>query len=133
MRSALRILGFALALILAVLLVRAATMRSQQVPAEPAARVAFDAPALATRLAGGLRFPTISNQDGANRDDAAFEGLQRYLEQEFPLVHRTLARERVGDFALLYTWRGSDPSLAPVVLMAHQDVVPVEPGTEPDW
>src|SRR6202012_5372513 len=30
-------------------------------------------------------------------------------------------------------WRGSDPTLAPVILMAHQDVVPVTPGTEKDW
>jgi carboxypeptidase PM20D1 len=44
-----------------------------------------------------------------------------------------MTREVVADHTLVYTWKGSDPSLAPVVLMAHQDVVPVTPGTEGDW
>jgi carboxypeptidase PM20D1 len=44
-----------------------------------------------------------------------------------------MTRETVADHTLVYTWPGSDPSLAPIVLMAHQDVVPVTPGTEKDW
>jgi carboxypeptidase PM20D1 len=48
-------------------------------------------------------------------------------------VHATLKQEVVGDFGLLYTWTGSDPKAPPMLLMAHQDVVPIAPGTEPDW
>jgi carboxypeptidase PM20D1 len=44
-----------------------------------------------------------------------------------------MTREIVGPGALVYTWPGSDPSLAPIVLMAHQDVVPVTPGSEGQW
>ena len=36
-------------------------------------------------------------------------------------------------YSLLYTWEGSDPKAAPIALLAHQDVVPVAPGTEKDW
>lgn len=133
MRRALRILGLGLSLLVAVLLVRAAAPGSRQIAVTAVPRAPLDEQSLARRLAGGLRFATISNQDGADRDDAAFEGLQRYLAEQFPLVHQTLERERVGDFSLLYTWRGSDPALPPVVLMAHQDVVPIEPGTESAW
>ncbi|OJW26944.1 MAG: peptidase M20, partial [Sphingopyxis sp. 65-8] len=32
-----------------------------------------------------------------------------------------------------YQWQGSDPAAAPIIVMAHQDVVPVTPGTEKDW
>jgi len=39
----------------------------------------------------------------------------------------------IADYSLLYTWEGSDPKLPPVALLAHQDVVPVAPGTEGDW
>ncbi len=133
MGSALRILGLALVLLLAVIAVRGATLRSQQVAAEVAPAGEMDEEALAARLAGGLRFATVSHQDGAGRDDAAFEGFHRYLEAQYPLAHDALLRERVGDYSLLYTWAGSDPALRPVVLVAHQDVVPVEPGTETDW
>ena len=38
-----------------------------------------------------------------------------------------------GTAALVWTWHGSDPSLAPIILMAHQDVVPVDPATLGAW
>jgi carboxypeptidase PM20D1 len=44
-----------------------------------------------------------------------------------------LERETVATYSLLYTWRGTDPSLKPILLAAHLDVVPVELGTEPAW
>jgi carboxypeptidase PM20D1 len=44
-----------------------------------------------------------------------------------------LKREFVNELSLLYTWPGSDPAAKPIMLMAHQDVVPIAPGTERDW
>jgi carboxypeptidase PM20D1 len=44
-----------------------------------------------------------------------------------------LKREVVGGLSLLYTWPGSKPDAKPLLLMAHQDVVPVAPGTEKNW
>jgi carboxypeptidase PM20D1 len=44
-----------------------------------------------------------------------------------------MRREVVAEYSLLYTWSGSDPSRPPILLLAHQDVVPVEAGTEKDW
>jgi carboxypeptidase PM20D1 len=44
-----------------------------------------------------------------------------------------MTRAVVGAHTLIYTWAGSDPSLPPIILMAHQDVVPVTPGTEANW
>ena len=34
---------------------------------------------------------------------------------------------------MLYTWPGTDPAAKPVILMGHQDVVPVAPGAEQNW
>jgi Gly-Xaa carboxypeptidase len=34
---------------------------------------------------------------------------------------------------LVYIWKGSDDSLKPLLLMAHQDVVPVDPTTVDQW
>lgn len=39
----------------------------------------------------------------------------------------------IHEHGLLYIWKGSDPSLKPFLLMAHQDVVPVDPETVNDW
>nr|XP_018266697.1 uncharacterized protein I303_00672 [Kwoniella dejecticola CBS 10117]OBR88855.1 hypothetical protein I303_00672 [Kwoniella dejecticola CBS 10117] len=41
--------------------------------------------------------------------------------------------ERVNEHGLLFTWKGSNLSLKPMLLMAHQDVVPVNPHTWNQW
>lgn len=47
------------------------------------------------------------------------------LAQTFPLVHDRFIRDKINTFGLLYTLPGSDASLKPLMLTAHQDVVPV--------
>jgi carboxypeptidase PM20D1 len=127
------VLGLALAVLAAVLVARSATVKSRQIQAAPVKDLAVDARAAAGRLAGAIRFPTVSHENGQNVERAAFLGLHDYLQRSFPRVHAVLTRETVAGYSLLYTWQGSDPRLAPILLMSHQDVVPVEPGTEKDW
>lgn len=121
-------------LVLAVVaLERTLTFRSRQPDASAGPREPLDTAALAARLAGALRFKTISYQDSSQFDAREFEGLQRYLRESFPKLHAALKLEKVNGYGLLYEWTGSDAGAAPVVLLAHQDVVPVEPGTEGKW
>ncbi|QVT81826.1 Succinyl-diaminopimelate desuccinylase [Nocardioides aquaticus] len=72
-----------------------------------------------------VRHATVSHRDPDQDDVAAFEGQHATLAEAFPLVHEHLERTRVGRHGLLLRWPGSDPAADPVVLMAHQDVVPV--------
>ena len=85
------------------------------------------------RLSAAVQIPTISygfaNPPGGNR----FPELHKLIAESFPLVHQKLKRETVAEWSLLYTWEGSDKSLAPILLTGHQDVVPIEPGTEINW
>jgi carboxypeptidase PM20D1 len=39
----------------------------------------------------------------------------------------------VGQHSLLYQWPGTDTSLRPILLMAHQDVVPIDPVSAQMW
>ncbi len=133
MKKILALLGFLLVLVIAVLLLRMILVKSEQVQTAPVTDLTIDARAAAERLAGAIRFPTVSHEGGANVEAAAFQGLHQYLQQSFPKVHATLTREVVNGYSLLYTWKGRRPELAPVLLLSHQDVVPVEPGTEKDW
>lgn len=66
------------------------------------------------RLSKAVTFPTISNQDRDDFDTKAFLDYHKFLEQAYPLVHKTLKKEVLGDprpYSLLYTWEGTDPSL----------------------
>jgi carboxypeptidase PM20D1 len=126
-------IGFVL---LGVALGRAVTLRSGQaafLPDAPADLADVNVDAAASRLAGAVRFRTISNLPPQPFDTTAFLGLHAYLEETYPGVHGALSRERVNDLSLLFTWEGTDPGLAPVVLMGHLDVVPIIPGTEEEW
>jgi len=134
MRRFLLLLLCAVLALLAVLLVNTLRLPNHQlgaVPAAPAVAVAPDS-ALA-HLAGALRIPTVSRSNYADTDTVPFDQLQVYLQRTFPLVHQRLTRQQVNHYGLLYEWPGTDATLKPLLLLAHQDVVPVLPGTESQW
>ncbi|WP_327114335.1 M20/M25/M40 family metallo-hydrolase [Nocardia sp. NBC_01730] len=79
----------------------------------------------AERLAAALRCATVSAEDLENAATAAFELLDVHLEQSFPLVHAELELRRFGH-SRLYRWPGSEPGRVAAILLAHQDVVPVD-------
>lgn len=133
MKRYLAALGGAIILIVIIVLVRTFTFTSSQVAVEPVEGIPVDAAAAAAHLSRALTYRTISHQDPAQFDPQPFLAFHRFLEETYPAVHRTLQREVVSDYSLLYTWVGSAPDLAPIILLAHSDVVPVESGTVEDW
>jgi carboxypeptidase PM20D1 len=111
---------------LGIVAIRTMRVRSRQPPPGTAATIEIDPRAAADRLAGAIRFPTISWGDATKRDTAGFLALHEYLRTHFPNVSREMAREVIAGYSLLYTWRGRRPDLPPVILMGHLDVVPAE-------
>lgn len=117
----------ALALLLASLAFSALRLPSRQIERPPAPPRGVEADAVAGHLAEALRFRTISHStDPAELEAEAFAAFRGWLEATYPKLHRTLPREIVAGDSLLYTWPGSDPQLEPILLAAHQDVVPAE-------
>jgi len=106
---------------------------SRQLQVAPLAPVAVDEKAVAERLAEAVRLKTISSRDDTNLSADQFKAFHALLQARFPKTHAALKREVVADLSLLYTWEGADPKAKPILLLAHQDVVPVAPGTEGDW
>ncbi|KAK5652242.1 hypothetical protein OQA88_10739 [Cercophora sp. LCS_1] len=88
-------------------------------------------------LSGAVKVKSESFDDlGAIGEDKrwdVFYNLHAYLKATFPLIHDKLQVEKVNTHGLLYTWKGSDESLKPTLLMAHQDTVPVPPETIGAW
>lgn len=116
-----------------VMAVRAAQLPSPPPPAPAGATIAIDEKVATDRLAGAVRFKTVSYVSGGLIDTAAFLGFHDYLKTAFPLVHSTLKLEKINGLSLLYTWTGIDSSAPPLVLMGHMDVVPVPEPNLPEW
>jgi carboxypeptidase PM20D1 len=131
------VLGLLLVLVVlvAVIAVRTWTYRAPDVvtPVELATAPPIDVERATTRLAEAVRLRTVSHQTPAENDTAEWDKLHAWLQSTYPAAHAAMSREVVAGHTLIYTWTGRDPALPAIILMAHQDVVPVTSGTEGDW
>jgi carboxypeptidase PM20D1 len=134
MRRLLCLLLLALLGLALVLLANTLRLPNHQLGAVPPAPTLALAPDSAlAHLAGALRIATVSRTAYAETDTVPFDQLQTYLQRTFPLVHQRLKRQTINHYGLLYEWPGTDRRLKPLLLLAHQDVVPVLPGTAGQW
>lgn len=130
--------GVGLVLVMAgVVAVRTITFKAPAQVDPAAAQLAsarpVDVAKAANHLAEAVRFQTISHQEKADDQPAEWDKLHAWLQATYPKAHEVMTREVIADHTLVYTWPGSNPALPPIVLMAHQDVVPVTPGSEGQW
>jgi carboxypeptidase PM20D1 len=139
--SAVRNIGLAvvgvIAVTAAIVAVRTATFKPSTAVDANAVRLApsipIDNAKAAEHLGEAVRIATISHQDPTEDQLANWEALHQWLQTTYPAAHRAMTRAIVAERTLVYEWPGADPSLAPIILMAHQDVVPVAEGAEQDW
>ncbi|KAI1386732.1 carboxypeptidase S [Hypoxylon trugodes] len=85
------------------------------------------------RLSEAVQVPTESFDDNGEVDeDSRWETFQEFhqvLEKLFPLTHSKLDLRKVNRHGLLYTFKGTDATLKPILFTAHQDVVPAGPSS----
>lgn len=80
------------------------------------------------RLAQAIALRTISECE----EPAPFVALHELIRSSYPTLGRMGTFEALGR-SLLITVPGEDASLPGILLLAHLDVVPVDPTTEKDW
>ncbi|KAJ4211901.1 hypothetical protein NW759_012188 [Fusarium solani] len=84
-----------------------------------------------------VRIPSVCYDDlGDFEEDERwkpFLEIPGLMKETYPNVYKYASTETVNQFGLVYTVKGSDSSLAPILLTAHQDVVPVEEETLDRW
>ena len=107
-------------------LLRTALFSPAQKKVKPREFPYIDGKSVAERLGLAVQYRTISYHDPKKIDGNAFLGLHRLFKTLYPLVHTHLKQETVNDYSLLYTWKGSDPDLKPILLISHLDVVPAD-------
>jgi carboxypeptidase PM20D1 len=132
MKKILLILLAAIVVLAGVILLNTLSFKSIQytVKASPAPEVTPEALA---HFQEALHYKTISYGDTALLDTAQFYGFQRFLKSTYPNVHQKMSLEKFLNYTLLFKWEGTNPELKPFVVMAHQDVVPIEEASRQLW
>lgn len=74
-------------------------------------------------LIGAVQIPTVTLKDN-DQDGSIFYEYQAYLEKCFPKIMAVAEKTLVNKYAVIYTVKGTDESLLPCAILAHQDVVP---------
>ncbi len=105
--------------------------KKEQAPDFPDEKVNLDR--YTETLCEAIRCKTVSNNDEKLVEWKEFDKLHRLFENKYPLLHKTLSKRIVGRAGIIYTWQGTDPSLKPIALIAHQDVVPVAKDMLCEW
>jgi carboxypeptidase PM20D1 len=130
MRKTLQFLLWLVALLIIVIIVKTLLFKSLQIQTEPVTITSFGDESVG-HLSEAVTFPTISYSFESPVDTAAFKGYLAFINESYPLVNSKLNKEIFNEFSLLYTWKGKNALLKPVILMAHMDVVPA--GDTSSW
>lgn len=118
-----------IALVLAVVLVRALLFRAKPQSFNDNKEIKFNEKEAVEALAELVRCKTVSYYDKSKENDAEFKKLYELLPKLYPNVCRVCEKIELPDRALLFKWAGKSDK-EPTVLMAHFDVVPVN---EENW
>ena len=132
MKKIILLIVTAAVILIGVLVFNTIMLSSKQVSSEKIDKISLSND-IFENLSEGLKYRTISFGGDAAPDSTAFFGFHRFLEKTFPLTHSKLQLEKINTYSLLYTWKGVDSLKKPIILLSHQDVVPVDQPTLNDW
>ncbi len=114
----------AVAVFLAVIIIRAVSFRPKAQPAVFENKEDFDGDAAIEALRRLVRYKTVSYRDPLLEDNTEFDAFIDALPAVYPNVFAKCEFTRMEDRGLLFRWKGRGNG-QPAVMMAHYDVVPV--------
>lgn len=90
-----------------------------------------------SKLTGIIQIPSESFDDlgpiGQDPRWDVFYDMEKYITAKYPTIMNTAKLDHVNTHGLIITWEGSQPLQKPILMLAHQDVVPVLPDKVDDW
>ncbi|MBX9784837.1 MAG: M20/M25/M40 family metallo-hydrolase [Chitinophagaceae bacterium] len=126
------VLVFALLAVAAIVLIN--TFRfNKSIPVKESLAIPNISDSAAMHLSRAIQIKTVSFGDTLAIDTTAFLKFRTFMETSYPVLHQKLQRQQFNEFSYVFTWKGKDTTLKPIVLMAHLDVVPVEAVAENKW
>jgi len=121
---------FAILAVLAIVTIKTISFSSKQIEVAAIEKIPLGDDVV-ERLRTAVRIPNISYED--HIDSSAFRQMSNFLDTQFPHVDSLLEKKMFNEFSRLYHWRGKKAQLKPILLMGHQDVVPIEEATKDQW
>ena len=122
-----------LVVIFVILLARTAVFPIDTAEVEPIELTQVDGESVAQRLGLAIQLKTFSSPNLEEIDPIPFRGMHNLMHTLYPMIDEKLDKEIFNEFSLLYTWKGSNPSLEPVCFLAHLDVVPADEAEDSGW
>ena len=119
----------ALAILVAVVLIRALMFKPKEEASRSPESVIVDTDRVVSGLAEMVRCRTVSSNDRAEEDEGEFDRFRELLPTLFPLIYKKCTVEYPTDRSILIHWKGKSQE-NPTVLMSHYDVVSV---VEENW
>ena len=132
MKRTLLLLLAALLVVLGVALSRALLLEPQPQGIRQAPALEVDQRRVLERLGAALRIRSIATREEDAVAEARLRAMMDFVEERFRSLQAHCAFERHRR-SLVIRWTGSDATLDPLLLLAHLDVVPVDPATAADW
>ena len=102
-----------------------------QIQVQPRQSYKLDESILVENLARAIQFKTISYENKDSIDYNTFKDMHGFMRDTYPAFFSNLNVSTINDYSLICHWQGIDSLLDPIVLMAHQDVVPI--GNSEEW
>jgi carboxypeptidase PM20D1 len=132
MRKFFGFLGILMLLLIAVILFN--TFRTKAWPVSNLNKELAPLPDSAARhMSEAIQIPTISISDTLPIDTAAYLRFSAFIDKSYPLIKQHLIKTMVDSLNFVFEWKGQNASQAPIILMGHYDVVPVEEAVLDKW
>ena len=131
-KKILGLLGLILLVLIAIILFN--TLRAKKWPVSTLNKELVPLPDSAVQhMSQAIQIPTISFSDTLPVDTAAFLTFRSFIEKSYPLIKQHLSKTVVDSLNFVFEWKGQNSALAPIILMGHYDVVPVEQAVISKW
>lgn len=132
MKKLFKLLLVALLLFIVYLVFNAITFESKQLKTDKVSNISVSTSAK-ENLSKAVQIKTISQEEAENMDYAPFDAFNEFIKTTYPLCDSLLTKKTFNTYSHLFTWKGSNSELKPIVLMAHLDVVPVIDKNRSEW
>ena len=132
MKRIFKVIALGAIVLLIIIVIRALLHTPETTSLQKTVDYSLDEDLMLAHLSESIRFQTISHERSQDLNADAFDKFQAWVSQTYSQLHQTLVLKMFNG-TMLYKWEGTDPTLKPILVTGHYDVVPVIPGTESLW